>query len=234
MRDHERIEELLAARALDGLERDDDELLARERAEHGLDCPECARLEREYAAVAERLALSLEPVPVRTGLEDEVLARASGHGLAQPMRSRSAWRGLGLAAAAVALLAGGWILRDLTQRQDTAGPPPSFLAQASIVRFDGTAEGTLAVAFRADGPGAYLLGTGLPAPAEDEVYELWLIDEEGRPVSGGCFAPEEGSIVRPVDGDVAAASLLAVTVESSDCPNAPTTEPILTADPTVI
>ena len=233
MRDHERIEELLAIRALDGLEPEDAETLARERAEHGPDCEVCTRLEREYVEVAGHLALSLDPIPVRAGLEDEVVARAVGRSPAPAKRSRTVWRRLPLAAAAAALLVGGWVLRDITVPESPGGPPPGFLAEASIVRFEGPGEGRLAVAFRPDAPGAYLLGADIPTPSGDEVYELWLIDG-GQPVSGGCFAPEDGSVMRSVDADVGAAGLLAVTLESAECPAAPTTEPILTVDLTAL
>ena len=233
MRDHERIEELFAVRALDGLDPGDAEILSRERAEHGPGCEECARLEREYSEVAGHLALSLDPVPVRAGLEDELVARAIGRAPAPARRLRSVRRGLLSAAAALVLLVGGWVLRDLTLSESSEGPPPGFLAEANIVRFEGPGEGTLAVAFRPDAPGAYLIGTDLPAPSEQEVYELWLIDG-GRPVSGGCFAPEDGAVVRAVDADVGAADLLAVTLEPADCPDAPTTDPILTVDLTAV
>ena len=47
-RDHALIDELLSARALDGLDETDAAVLARELAAHG-DCDECRRLERQHA-----------------------------------------------------------------------------------------------------------------------------------------------------------------------------------------
>jgi len=233
MRDHERVEVLLAAQALGGLDPEDAELLARERAEHGPGCEECARLERGFALVAGNLSLALDPVPVREGLEDEVVARAlgatRGTAVAWPVR----WRRLSMVAAAAILLVGGWVLRDLTLPERPTGPPPRFLAEAEIVRFEGEGAGTLAVAFRRTGPGAYLLGADLPAPEEGRRYELWLF-RDGRPTSGGCFAPENGTVIVPLDAEVGTAELLAVTIEPASCPDAPTTDPILTADPTAI
>lgn len=233
MRDHERLEALLAAQALGGLDPEDAELLARERAEHGPGCKECARLEREYVEVAGHLALALDAVPVREGLEDEVVARALRRTRGPAMPRPAAWRRLPMLAAAAALLVGGWVLRDLTLPERPAGPPPGFLAEATIVRFEGPGEGTLAVAFRPTRPGAYLLGADLPAPPEGNRYELWVF-HEGQPASGGCFAPEDGTVVMPLEADVGAADLLAVTIEPAACPVAPTTDPILTADPTAV
>lgn len=228
MRSHDRIEELLAVGALGGLDPEDIELLERERADHGPGCVECARLEREYGEVAGRLAFTLDPVPVREGLEDELVARALGRARS-PISPRPAWRRLSLVAAAAALLVGGWVLRDLTLPDGAEGPPAEFLAKATIVRFQGHAEGRFAVAFVPKQPGAYLFGTGLAAPSAEVAYELWLF-EGGRPVSGGCFTPEDGTVLEHVDADLGAAGSLAVTIEPAACPSAPTTEPILSAD----
>ena len=233
MRDHERIEELLVVGALGGLDPEDAELLARERAEHGPACEECARLEREYGEVAGRLALALDPVPVRDGFEDEVVARALDRARGLVERRRAVWRRLSMLAAAAAFLVGGWVLRDLTLPEGSAGPPAAFLADATLVRFEGPAEGSLAVAFRPDRPGAYLLGADLPVPPQDGVYALWLVEGE-HPVSGGCFSPEDGAVVVPIEADVGRADLLAVTIEAAACPSAPTTDPILAADLTAV
>ena len=72
-RDHTTIEELLAVQALGGLDGDDVQTLAAERASHG-DCEECARLEAEFSETAGRLAFSLEPVPVDDAMADRILA----------------------------------------------------------------------------------------------------------------------------------------------------------------
>lgn len=217
---HTRIEELLAARALGGLEPEDERLLEQERAAHGPACEECARLEREYAETAGLLAFALEPLPLREGLEEEVLARAIGSPPA-PRRRIPFLRRILAVGVAAALVAAGWVLHSLTE--PTAGP--GF----GIIRFEGSAEGLLAVAFRPGEPGAYLIGTGLPAPPEGKRYELWLITD-GQPVPAGCFAPAGGAVRVPVRGDLGEADLLAVTVEPASCPDTPTSEPILTAD----
>ena len=47
-RDHELIEELIAVRALGGLDAADEERLRAEMASHGPDCEECLRLEADY------------------------------------------------------------------------------------------------------------------------------------------------------------------------------------------
>jgi hypothetical protein len=44
--------------------------------------------------------------------------------------------------------------------------------------------------------------------------------------------PEDGEVLAEVRGAVDTAALLAVTVEATKCPAAPTTDPVLTATPT--
>lgn len=218
---HARIEELLAARALGGLAAEDEQLLARERATHGTSCEECARLEREYAEVAGLLAFALEPLPLREGFEEDVLTRAAG---SPPVsrRPNPFLRRILAVGVAAALVAAGWVLHGAVK--PAAGP--GF----GIIPFEGSAKGTLTVAFRPGEPGAYLIGTGLLRPPKGKRYELWLI-EDGRPISAGCFVPARGAVREPVNADLSEADLLAVTVEPASCPDTPTSEPILTATP---
>ena len=48
MRDHDAIEELIVARALGGLDRDEEFTLSAQRSAHGADCQDCLRLEATY------------------------------------------------------------------------------------------------------------------------------------------------------------------------------------------
>lgn len=74
--EHERVEELLAVRALGGLEPRELDEYERIRVEHGLDCEVCRRAELEFDEIAGRLAFALGPVAVPEGMEDALLARA--------------------------------------------------------------------------------------------------------------------------------------------------------------
>jgi anti-sigma-K factor RskA len=229
MRDHERIEELMAARALGGLDASDEEALRREMADHGAGCAECRRLEDGYAETAGRLAFALDPVPVRDGLEEEVLARArtaapEAQATGERSGARSWLRPLVAVAASVVLFAAGWAAGSLSGDDDPA------TEGARVVAFEGEAAGNLAVAFRPDGSGMFLLGSGLEAPPEGKVYEVWMF-QEGTPVSATCFTPSaEGTVFTFVDVELGPAEAMAVTVEPASCPGAPTTAPILTAD----
>jgi anti-sigma-K factor RskA len=246
MRDHERIEELISIRSLGGLDLDDESLLERLLEEHGDACDECRLLRDEYAEVAGRLAFALAPAELREGFEDQVVSLATsarsasappGGSDAQAIGSlddrrddrrrrrggSGAWKGLVAAAAALALVAGGWIARDVIV------PPGPDLADARVVAFSGE-RGELAIAYRPGERGAYLVGSDLPPAGPGRVLEVWMIRGD-QVVRGVCLTPtDDGSLATFVDADLGSTSAMAVTVEPSSCPSAPSTDPILTAD----
>lgn len=233
MRDHALIEELIAVRALGGLDGGDDDALQREMAEHGPECAECRRLEAEYGEIAGRLAFALDPAEVRQGLEDDLVAAATADPFpagTEPEAPR-ARRGLGLrslvaVAAALVLFAGGWAFGSLSSGGDAVPK------DARVVAFEG-ATGELSLAYRPGETGVYLLGSGFEPQPEDLAYELWSFRGE-TPVRGGCFRPApDGSVFAFLDTEIGVTELMAVTLESSSCPSAPTTEPILLAELTV-
>jgi hypothetical protein len=236
-RDHTTIDELLAARALDGLDAQDAARLERELEAHG-DCAECRRLEAEHAEVAGMLALALEPRPVDERVVDRILAAAvadvapdaapdapadldaSADELAPRRDARvGRWRAAFVVAAGVALA----LAFVLAMR-----PSGPTTVPTTIVSFQGS-PGELAMAFTPGERGAWVWGTGLPDPGDDKVYEIWMF-RNGTPIRGACLSPSDGAGAAFVDADVSSAEQMAVTVESSDCPDAPTTEPIHTAE----
>jgi anti-sigma-K factor RskA len=231
MRDHDRIEGLLAARALGGIDPEDEAALERELAAHGPDCAECRRLEAELGEVAGRLAFALDPAPVREELEDEIVRRAAPdrpHEPAEPAQPSRAgrWvRPLAAVAAAIVLFVTGVGIGVWSSRE------PSVPPDARVVTFEGEdAGGTLAIAYRPGADGVYVLGSGLQAPPDGDVYALWMF-QDGTPVLGGCFVPTpDGSVFEFVDAGLASTQQMAVTVEPSTCPSAPTSAPILTAE----
>jgi hypothetical protein len=48
-------------------------------------------------------------------------------------------------------------------------------------------------------------------------------------VSAGCATPTNGELFAFTDADVSKSDLMAVTVEPTSCPPAPTTQPVYTA-----
>jgi len=229
IRDHASIDELLAIRALDGLDEADAALLERELAAHG-DCEECRRLEAQHAEVAGMLALALDPRPVREDMADRILAEAQAPGAAAATPDelagrRSArvgrWQAAFGVAAAVAL-----VLAFVLATRPDAGPP---VPGSVIVPFQGAGPGEVALAYTPGEPGALVWATGLPDPGAGNVYELWMF-EDGDPIRATCLAPIGGAVAASIDTDLSSAQLMAVTVETSECPSAPTTDPLYTAE----
>jgi hypothetical protein len=231
--DHALIDELLAIRSLGGLDEDDAVVLERELAAHG-DCDECRRIEVEHAEVAGMLALALDPRPVDEDMADRILVqeqrkghrpdRAAAGPPADELSGRrdvrlGRWQAAFGVAAAVALV----LAFVLASRPESGVRVPG-----TIVAFEG-APGELAMAYTPGERGALVWGAGLPDPGGDKLYELWMI-EDGKPVRGACLAPTEGAVATYLDADLSSAELMAVTVESTDCPTAPTTDPIFTAE----
>jgi hypothetical protein len=182
--------------------------------------------------VAGRLAFALDPVPLRDGFEDQVVAAATRE-RAQlrpgPSRGRrrptpgTRLRPLVAVAAAVVVFAAGLGVGVLSSGEE--GVPPG----ARVVAFEGEGGGSLSVAFGAEGDGVYLLGSNLQTPPTGSVYEVWMF-QEGTPVPATCFLPAgDGSVFEFVDAELGSTDVMAVTVEPTSCPSAPTTAPILTA-----
>jgi anti-sigma-K factor RskA len=219
-RDHGLIEELLAARALGGLEPEDDAVLRAAMAAHG-DCEECRRLETGFEETAGLLGFALDPVPVREELADRVLERARGSGRADRRRPRRRAALVAIAAALVVVIAGVATLRPRTQ------PIAGASSGQQVRRFQGGA-GALAMLYEPGQPGALIWGEDLPSPGAGKTYEIWMITGS-TPVSAGCASPTNGELSAFTDADVSKSDLMAVTVEPTSCPPAPTTQPVYTA-----
>jgi hypothetical protein len=228
-RDHTVIEELLSIDALGGLDDADRALLDRERAAHGSACEECAGLEAGFREVAGRLGLSLEPVPVRAGVADDILRAAAAEGAPAKgsdapidlteRRNGGSWRRLVAVAAAFLLFVGGWVVRDAV---DSGGGAPR------LVTFSGDA-GTLAMAYEPGSAGVIVFGSDLPDPGPDRAYEIWMVQGTRAPVSGGCVRPTDGRVLTDVPAEIGPTDTMLVTVESASCPSAPTTDPVFSA-----
>ncbi|MDQ4108232.1 MAG: anti-sigma factor [Actinomycetota bacterium] len=227
-REHALIDELMAMRALDGLDDDDATRLERELAAHG-DCDECRRLEAEHSEVAGMLALALDPLPVDEEMVDRILVRtqrpsAAAARVDEVSARREArlrlWQAAFGVAAAVALV----LAVVLAARPDGGLDVPG----ERIVPFEG-APGELALAYTPGERGVLVWGTGLPDPGKRRLYELWLIDD-GDAVRAACLAPTDGAVAAYVDADLSSTDLMAVTIESTDCPADPTTDPRFTAE----
>ena len=249
--DHTRIEELIAVRSLGALDGSDADDLAQMMADHGPTCERCRELENGFAEVAGRLAFALDPTPVDPGMADRILAQprpvasvpatqaarpsfpaapsptpdADELGARREVRTRGrTWTALiGVAAAVAVLVAVVVAVQPGGTLKVAAGP------SQRIVRFDGEDDvGRLAMAYTPGETGVIFWGSDLPDPGPDRVYEIWMIDDD-EPVAGGCVVPLDGRIALYVEADVGTTDLMAITVEPSECPSAPTAAPVFTA-----
>jgi len=227
MSDHTEIEELLALEALGGLEPDDrarlDVLLAERGADLGYD-----ELRSGFAETAAMLGTGLRPTEVSADLEDRTVAAAlAGRpaAIAPTHRRRNALIAIAAAVVLVAVGAlGGYLAAPRNAQQPILGQP------VRVVPFepsDGTG-GAMTLAIGSDGINGYVLGSGLAEPPAGSTYELWTIKGD-TPTSLGCVVPSDGQVVVPVSGAFTTADVAAVTVETSACPSAPTTSPVMVA-----
>lgn len=234
MTDHDRIEELIAAHALGGLDTDGEHELEVVRQGHGRECADCARLEADYQEVAGRLAFALDPLPVPDRMEDEVLARALDGDSAHERVHSPGWarRSLTAVAAAVLVIAGG--VAGYVAAPRSGGDPAAlsgYLAAPGtrLVQFGGSARGNLALAYHPGNPSAYVVGRGVNAPPAGRVYELWLMYGAGRnPVPAGTFTASGDLVVVHLRVDASSADRMAVTIERDPGTQQPTTSPVWT------
>ena len=174
-----------------------------------------------------------DPRPVDEDMADRILVKEQRKG-PPPDRTAAApadelsrrrdvrpgrWQAAFGVAAAVALV----LAFVLATRPDGGNQVPG-----TIVTFEG-APGELAMAYTPGERDALVWGTGLPDPGTGKLYELWMF-ENGNPVRAACLTPTDGAVAAHLDADLSSAELMAVTVESTDCPAAPTTDPVFTAE----
>ena len=228
MKDHLRIEELFAARALGGLDAADEEELTRSVTAHGSDCSECRRLEDEYREVAGRLAFALPPERVPGGMADRILEEAA----ARKVPRVPAFRRVAAALAAALLLGlgavGGYMLApDAVPGLTEAA---AYISQSGVLisSFEGSGQGSLALAYKPGRTEAYVIGSGLSSAPQGKVYELWLM--RGDDVrSAGTFVPNRDVVVARVRSDPSTSDRVAVTLERAPGTRRPTTPPIFAA-----
>ncbi|MBJ7907316.1 anti-sigma factor [Streptomyces sp. DSM 110735] len=236
--------DLTGAYALDAL--DEDERAGVER--HLAHCASCALEVAEFEATAARLGLAAT-VPVRPGLRAEVLRRIASvrqvaPGTAMDARLRPAVRrrargplAWALAASvAVAAAFGGVALWQYERAQDAAtraavaegradavaGVLAAPDAKSATVRVAG---GTGTVVVSAERDRAVFMASGMPAPPDGRVYQLWF-DDGGAMRSAGLMDPALRSQTVLMRGPVAGASGVGVTVEPAGGSPRPTSAPV--------
>ena len=234
MNEHVRIEEMIAARALGGLEPDEADELSRIMSTHGASCAECRRLTAAYEETAGRLAFAVGPDEIPVGMEDRLLGAISERPrrLERPRRRVAS---LVAAAAALLLVAGGVGGYLLAPRQTPGlSEAAAYVSQpgARVVPLQGSGRGNVALAYHPGLRVAYLIGSGLASLPRSKVYELWLM-RGGNLQPGATFSAPDHVVVVRIPSDASDASLAAVTVERAPGAAHPTANPIFSARITV-
>ena len=228
--EHEELENSVAAYLLGSLELEEQDQMEA----HLRGCASCRQLLGRLAPGIAALPLEPEPVKPPVRLEDRLVAAASAAGpdpAPRPRRSRlsvlprrprvrfgvPAGRA-GLAAAAVLLFAAGAALGSAVDRWGPL-PPGARSSSSEVQRYQLTGHGSMT---GVQASAVYLKRDGLtlvdfkylPRPGQDQVYELWLIGADGKPLPGGVFSPDsDGSKVVFLDRDLSDVRALAVTLE---------------------
>jgi hypothetical protein len=229
--DHDRVEELLASRALDGLDAEEAALAERALIEHVPTCPRCRETLDAYRMVAGDLALLADPVPTPETLDARirrVLRR----------RRRRRMRGAGWTAAAVAsvvaLALAGWNV-VLTTRLDQTETVQGWLVDAlqtsghpnnEVVPLAGPGGERASMVYVHGEERMYVMASSLPQA--EGVYRVWLIAGD-RTWSPGILEPSHGVAFLFVRTDPEQWEVVMVTDEADqESPN-PTTSPLVSA-----
>lgn len=234
---------LAGAYALDALEPD-------ERAsfeEHLALCEECRQDVAEFAATAGRLALAVGVTP-GPALKQDVLRKIADIRQEPPRTvletrvataARSAvWlRRFTLAACLVAASLGGvatWQHEEAQQAREQASRVQAGADQVAAVLAAGDARTRAAslpdgargvVVTSASQDRAVFTASGLDAPPEGKVYELWFNDE-GTMRPAGLLDRERSNQITLMDGEIGEATGMGITVEPAGGSKTPTLPPV--------
>jgi len=242
-RDHEEIEDLLAAFVLGTTDPEEDALVR----EHLEGCSTCTRVVQRLQRALGALPLAAESVTPPQRLREQILAAAGASRrpeITAPRRARvlrlrpartglwpagGGWRSAIAASAIVAFALGAGLGLGLGR---TIGPQPapvSGVAQYSLSG-SGAMSGAQGRVFELKQQGLTLVEfSNLPELEAGKVYELWLIPSQGQPSPGGVFRPDPGgSHVVVLARNLQGVTALAVTAEPGPAgTSAPSQQPEL-------
>lgn len=239
------VDELDAAFALGGLEADE----RRAVLDHVATCAQPHAGIRELAGAGAVLAAGLTPVEPSADLRARLMttiAATEQEGATPVIQSpapapapaalswwqRPAWpRAVAIGALAATLVlavAGGTLWTQVGERDRALQAVADALANGETAH---RVEGDAGRGFVIETPGAgstLVLGEVAALPS-DRLYELWLIDAEGTPVSVGTFTQDSGTVVVAVEDDLGDFAIFAVTVEAERV-DAPTGAPVMAGE----
>jgi anti-sigma-K factor RskA len=214
--DHDGIQELTAAYALDALDPADE----REFEEHLARCASCRAEVASFREATTALAYNVDTPAPRPALRARILdrVRAEQPGAVEPRRRR--WSlplatGFAAAAACAALGLGLWAASLQGKLSD----------RAETVALTG-ASGSLVVS--PSGQGVLVVSRLAPAPA-GKTYEAWVI-QDGRARSAGLFDGGGDRTAVALTRHVPDGAVVAVTIEDKGGVKQPTGRPLFRSD----
>ena len=221
------IHELSAAYALDAL----DPAEEREFEQHLRTCERCREDVASFEAAAAALAFGVESPEPPPALRGRILERVqSERAVVAPFKRRrvsfGVVSGLAAAAAVVAIGLGIWAV-SLSNDLDATREVNRVLADpgARTIELQG-ADGRLVVS--PEGDAALVVRNLDPAP-QGQTYQAWVIEGKAAPKPAGLFNGDDRNDLLLLDQDVPANAVVAVTVEPEGGVDAPTTQPIFSA-----
>lgn len=140
------------------------------------------------------------------------------------------------AVAAVIVLGVAGVTVVVTQTGGGPGPDEQLAAlvsapDARIVDLAAPEGATARFVWSAEREEGIFLTDGLEAPPRGQAYALWVIEGESPPALVGMFEPDaDGHARHPISDPSAGPVTVAVTVESEEGVEAPTSEPIIVGE----
>ena len=138
-------------------------------------------------------------------------------------RRRRRWVPMLAAAAAVVLLAIGGIVVSTRNQSGTDDPIAAVLDAEDVTTrtLEGSLGTTLEMAYSAEEGAMVVVGDDVPTVADDETYQMWIVDDTGA-VPIGLFRPDEsGHVAVRVESDPSG-FVVGVTREPSGGSETPT------------
>jgi hypothetical protein len=145
--------------------------------------------------------------------------------------SPSLSRGIALAAVVIALAFGIWnvsLQGQLSNRDQALRAVAQAIASGQTAfRVEGSGGSGYVVADK--NGGATFVAANLAPLRANQLYELWLIGSDNKPVAVGTFTPSNAVAVVPLERGISGFAVFAVTAESHRVA-APTSQPVMTAN----
>jgi hypothetical protein len=227
--EHDRVEELLAARSLQGLDPEEAALAERALLEHVPECPRCREALDAFGLLSGDLSLLTDPVAPPRPLEVR---------LRRSIRRRRPARGMRwTAVAAAVVVAGGlagWNL-NLASRLDDAEAIQRWATEAiissghprgSVVPLRGPGEERAIMVYVQGEETLYVMATRLEEP--QGVYKLWFFEGE-RAWSPGAMELRDGIAFLLARTDPHRWDFVMITEETGEDTPAPTSSPLVSA-----